>query len=153
MTARLLFVCSGNLHRSVMGAALMDAMLAQAGCPARVTSAGTLGLRGHAAPPQVQTVCNELGLDVSGHRAQPLSQTLIQSAHAIIVMAEEHGEAVLEFDPGAQRRLYYLGDFADPPGDIFDPIGQPVEVFRQSRDHILGALQQLLPELLPRLPR
>lgn len=150
-TPRLLFVCSGNLHRSVMATALAAAMLEQAGRDAVTGSAGTLGLQGRASPPQVLDVCAELGLDVSAHRCRPLTLSLIQHADAIIVMEEKHGDVVLRLAPEADSRLFFLGDYADEPGDVFDPIGQPTEVFRQSRDHILGCLQRFFPELLRHL--
>ncbi len=150
-TPRMLFVCSGNLHRSVMGAALMEAMMAQAGFEVRMASAGTLGLRGVPSPPEVLEVCAEYGLDVSGHRSQPLTLSLLQNSNAIIVMAEHHGDSAIRIDPKCERRVHFLGDYADPPGDVFDPIGQDVTVFRQSRDHILAALQRLFPELLEAL--
>ncbi len=145
---RILCVCSGNLHRSVMAAALIDAMLKQAGRPALVGSAGTLGLQSRPAPPQVVEVCAELGLDVSEHLSRPLTLSVIQPSDAIIVMEDQHGERVLKLDETAETRLFYLGDYADEPGDIFDPIGSPTATFRQSRDHILSCLQRLLPDLL-----
>jgi protein-tyrosine-phosphatase len=148
---RLLFVCSGNLHRSVMAAALSGAMMDQAGHQTIIGSAGTLGLQGHAAPPEVASVCRAMGLDVSDHLSRPLTRSLIQVAEAVVVMEEKHGDAVLRLAPEAEERLFFLGDYADIPADISDPIGQNLEAFRKSRDHILACLQRLLPELLTHL--
>lgn len=148
----ILFVCTGNLHRSVMAEAIMKAMLEQANLQAMVASAGTLGLQGQPAPPQIHEVCGELGLDVSGHSNRPLTRSLVQRCDHIIVMEDRHGDAVLELDPDADPRITYLGDYLDPPGDVADPIGQPLERFRACRDEILGALQRLLPALARALP-
>lgn len=150
-TARLLFVCSGNLHRSVMAAGIARAMFTELNRPAIVASAGTLNLIGQTAPPEVLEVCHELGVDVSDHRSQGLSRTLVRNADAIIVMGAQHGESVLKLDASAEERLFHLGDYAEPPDDIWDPIGTNVARFRESRDHILGCLQRLLPDLLRRL--
>ncbi len=147
---RLLFVCSGNLHRSVMAAAIARGMFEELKRPARIASAGTLNLQGQPAPAEVVTVCDELGLDVREHRSQGLTRSLLQSADAVIVMSDAHGEAALRLDPEVEDRLYYLGDWATPQGDIFDPIGQRLETFRASRDLILAAMQALLPTLLRR---
>ena len=150
-TPRLLFVCSGNLHRSVMAQALGGAMMDQAGRKVIVGSAGTLGLQGRAAPPEVIEVCRQYGLDVSDHSSRPLTRSLIQHSDAIVVMEEAHGDMVLRLEPEADSRLFFLGDYAPEPGDIADPIGEPLERFVQSRDHILLCLQRLLPELLRHL--
>ena len=148
---RLLFVCSGNLHRSVMAAAIARAMLSQATGqpdPARIASAGTLGLQNRASPPEVIAVCGELGLDVSSHRSQGITRSLVEHSDRIIVMENKHWEHVLRLSPEAEPRLTHLGDYQETPGDVHDPIGQPLETFRQSRNNILKALQNLLPELL-----
>jgi protein-tyrosine phosphatase len=148
----ILFVCTGNLHRSVMAEVIMRAMLQQAGLQAMVASAGTLGLQGQPAPPQVLQACAELGLDASGHSNRPLTRSLVQRCDHIIVMEDRHGDAILELDPDAEPRVTYLGDYLQPPGDVADPIGQPMERFRECRDEILGALQRLLPALARSLP-
>ncbi len=147
----LLFVCSGNLHRSVMAAALMDAILQQAGHPANIGSAGTLGLTGRRSPQEVHDVLGELGLDVSDHLSRPLSRSLIDVADAVIVMEDRHGDIVLDKAPHAEDKIIYLGDYMAQPGDVADPIGGSEEVFRESRDRILAALQALLPRLLTQL--
>ena len=147
---RLLFVCSGNLHRSVMSSAITAAMFQQLNRPALCVSAGTLGLQGQPAPEEVVTVCAELGLDVSGHSSQGLNRSLIQNADWIVAMAENHGDVILSLAPGAHDRLVFLGDYAEPEGDIWDPIGQDLAAFRRNRDHILAALQRWLPVCLER---
>ena len=106
----LLFVCSGNLNRSVMAAALTHALFRQLGRQVNIGSAGTLRLTGRPAPPEVHEVLGELGLDVTAHRSRPLSRTLIDLADAVIVMEDRHGDAVLGMAPDAEDRLFYLGD-------------------------------------------
>lgn len=150
---RLLFVCSGNLHRSVMAAALTRTMFQQLQRPVQIASAGTLNLRGRAAPPSVHIVCGELGVDVSDHRSQGLTRSLIERADRVVVMEEHHGDQVLRLAPDAEARLIHLGDYRSPPGDVDDPIGQDLDAFRACRDTILAALQRLLPELLEVVPR
>ena len=147
----LLFVCSGNLHRSVMAAALTHALFRQLGRQVNIGSAGTLRLNGRPAPSEVHEVLGELGLDVSAHRSRPLSRTLIELADAVIVMEDRHGDAVLSMVPAAEDRLFYLGDYLEEPRDVPDPIGQSAAQFRVSRDEILGALKRLMPELSTRL--
>ena len=147
----LLFVCSGNLHRSVMAAALTGELVRQVGHELNIGSAGTLRLTGRTSPPEVHEVLGEIGLDVTDHRSRPLSRTLIERADVIIVMEDRHGDSVIGLIPEAEHKLIYLGDYLEDPKDVPDPIGQSTSQFRNSRDQILGALKALFPELLIRL--
>ena len=131
-----------------MSAAITSAMFQQLNRPVRCVSAGTLGIQGQPAPAEVIKACAELGLDVTNHSSQGLNRSLIKHADWIMVMTEAHGDAVLALDPGADARLIFLGDYAEPRGDIWDPVGQDLDAFRRNRDYILAALQRWLPEFL-----
>ena len=150
-TPRLLFVCSGNLHRSVMAAAITTAMFEELERPALIASAGTLNIFGRPAPSEVVAVMAELGIDVTGHRSQGLSKVLLEHSDVVIVMSDHHATDSAAISPGIDKKLLYLGDYTDPPGEVWDPIGQPTERFEECRDMILAALQKALPHILSRL--
>lgn len=65
---KVLVICTGNIYRSPMVAALLSARLAAAGLaePVQVTSAGIFAVAGAPADPTVAAVLQEHGINVAG---------------------------------------------------------------------------------------
>lgn len=105
----LLFVCTGNICRSPMAAAIATSLLDQRRAPVAVSSAGLL------APDQPTTreaeaVMRRRRLDLSGHRSRPLEAALQPTPDLIVAMAREHARAVVELDPELFVRTFTLKD-------------------------------------------
>ena len=133
----MLFVCTGNICRSPMAAAMAADLLGRDGPPA--ASAGVLAIDGAPATPAAASVCEEIGVDVAGHRARQLTAELAAEATAIYVMTGAQRRRVLEIAPEVVDRVELLR----PDGrDVEDPYGLPVEVYRATRDEIAAALQE-----------
>ena len=74
---RILTVCSYNRTRSVMTAAMLDAMLAaRVGPDATVVESAGCVAPGYPAIPAAVEAMAERGLDVSGHRSRVVSADL-----------------------------------------------------------------------------
>lgn len=126
-----LFVCLHNAGRSQMSAALFDR--AAAGRH-RAMSAGSEADPAGRVHPEVVTVMNELGIDLSDRRPQRLSDELAAEADVVVTMG--CGDAC-PYIPGKR----YI-DWELP-----DPKGRPVEEVRQLRDEIARRVEQLVAEL------
>lgn len=151
---RILFVCTGNTCRSPMAAGIARAELARhLGCLPheleahgwQILSAGTMGLGGAPATDEAVQASLEVGADIGRHRSQPLSIELINSADMLFCMAEHHREQVLRMVPSAADRTFLL----DARGDVPDPIGSGIEVYRQAARRIQDAFRARLSEMLP----
>jgi tRNA threonylcarbamoyl adenosine modification protein (Sua5/YciO/YrdC/YwlC family) len=131
----LLFVCTGNLCRSPLAAALAERDLARRlGCeaaelPARgyaVLSAGTSADAGRRATRETEESGRVRGIDLSSHRSRPLTPTLLDRADRVFVMEKAQRKSILEFFPGASEKVRLL----DPAGrDIPDPYGRGAEAY------------------------
>lgn len=145
LRTNILFVCSGNTCRSPMAAAVASRMLQQeygvdeAGLDKLgigVISAGSYAMPGLRATPQAVEAVAQLGGDLSNHRSRSLTPELIHAADVIYTMTRSHADAVRGMSPTAASRIVPL----DPDGDVEDPIGGPLSLYRD----VAGRFQTLI---------
>ena len=111
-----------------------------------VESAGVFAEDGSPASRCAVEALREKGIDISAHRSQPLTAKLIAAADLLITMTDGHRRAVLSASPESRKKVFLLKSFgtAKSAADIFDPVGEPLEVYRQVRDEIDAALADLV---------
>jgi arsenate reductase len=124
---KVIFACVHNAGRSQMAAAFFN----QYADPAKATgiSAGTEpGLRVH---PEVLTVMQEFGFDLSAATPQKLTQELAKDAALLITM-------------GCGDKCPYVPGLRRDDWPLRDPKGLPVEEVRAIRDEVRGRVQNLI---------
>ncbi|HDQ99112.1 MAG TPA: low molecular weight protein arginine phosphatase [candidate division WOR-3 bacterium] len=148
----MLVVCTGNMCRSPMAHGVLAQMLA--GERVFVYSAGTDAPAGAPATRAAVEAAAGLGADISGHRAQLLNAELVAGADLVLVMEEYHRRRVLELACGEGSRVRLLGEYlpgAEPGREIADPVGRPLEVYREALAGLARALEQVAGEVRRRL--
>jgi protein-tyrosine-phosphatase len=114
----------------------------------RVVSAGVAAHRGAPASANSVTALKKVGLDLSGHRSQPLSTALVNEADLILVMTESHRDMIgLLFDP--PPAVHLLREFMAPGAsrEIVDPYGSALADYEACRDEIVEAIPSILAHL------
>ncbi|MER5887160.1 low molecular weight phosphatase family protein [Streptomyces sp. NPDC001941] len=174
----VLFVCTGNLHRSPIAERLLAAALPASGY--RVTSAGTAA-QPAVLDPATRSVIAALGGREGGFTARRLTADLVAGADLVLGLERAHREAAVRLCPLAMRRCFTLKEFnrlsaragsagsaagavalaasrrgalavVPPDGDgIGDPYGQPYEVLRTRALEIREAVLALAVALDPSL--
>ena len=148
---RILVVCTGNICRSPMGEGLLreaigtDPHLSARGIEVR--SAGTHGWEAAPASALAIEVMRDRGVDISGHRSQPVVEELVAWADLILTMTAEQRDWILRAFPAADGKVMRLGEYSGTAEDLGDPFGgNPVE-YAQCAD----ALAALVPGVLAHL--
>jgi protein-tyrosine phosphatase len=108
---KVLFVCTGNIHRSVMGERLMRSRVRR-DWPIAVRSAGTQAVVDHPIGEYSALALKELGGNPEGHKARQLVTTVAASADLILTAEVAHRQMILLETPAALRRTFSLLEFA-----------------------------------------
>ncbi len=130
-----------------MAEGLLKAELDEAGFGRiHVESAGTLGLENHPATPEAVTACHDIGVDISGHRNQPITSEMIAKASLILAMDESHLSHISYWFPYGEEKTVPLGYFHDgKPGMIIDdPIGLPISFYKYTLYEISRCVDGLI---------
>ncbi len=150
-TYNILFVCTGNTCRSPLAEVVARHALQRRGWNhVRVDSAGTSAVWGASASEGSLHAAELSGLDLSGHRSQPLTYELIESADIILGMTAGHVAAVEAM--GGAGKVSLVTDFIEGVGSgeaIRDPLGGTPEEYLEVRRRISEAVEALLTRLEP----
>jgi protein-tyrosine-phosphatase len=140
----VLFVCTGNTCRSPMAEALFNHRKGNMDWEAR--SAGVFANSGSPASGNAIEALRELGIDLRGHRSQPLTVELIEQANLIVTMTEGHRSHILDCFPEVGNRVCLINSFGTSkvPADVSDPFGGSLNTYKRTRDEIDRALSDLI---------
>jgi protein-tyrosine phosphatase len=151
VTTRILAVCAGNICRSPIAAAAIEAAAMRAGIDVEVDSAGTgswcVGQPPH---PQAVAAAERVGLRPTG-RARVINGADFDRFDIIVVMDRSNLRDVLERAPSlearAKVRLFRTFD-PDTESDVIpDPYGGPDEGYEATVTQVLAAAEGLIETL------
>jgi len=126
----VLFVCTGNLYRSPISAALFNAILVQKQADLsawRVESAGTWAQADQPSPPEVLQAMAKRGLDLTSYRSRMVSAEILAEFDLILTMESGQKEALCIEFPKIARRVFMLSEMAGSQVSISDPIDRSVD--------------------------
>ncbi len=128
----ILFLCVANSARSQMAEGIARSLVPP---EVRVWSAGSRPTR---VKPEAVAVMREVGLDISGHRAKPLSEIPAADVDTVITLCAE--EACPLF-LGEARRLHW--DLPDPAA-VKGSEEERLAAFRTTRDELRRRIEAFL---------
>lgn len=151
---RILFVCTGNVCRSPLAAAMLRAKLKERGRDdVAIVSAGTSAADGEPASEGSYLVALEHGVDLSAHCARPLTKAEVAAADLIFGMSEHHVQRAIEL--GGGKRAWLLGRYAGRKGAdaiVEDPFGGDLSMYRATYEQLDGLLDAVVERLINESP-
>jgi protein-tyrosine-phosphatase len=148
---RVLFVCTGNIFRSLTAEfAVRRALGPQS--TVIVSSAGTEDFP-HVVSPMVRDYLSSCGLDVSAHRRRTLTASLLEDATLVVAMNHDHQRFIREYH-GREVRLYteICGQSAEALPDVDDVIADPLNHPDEVAAHVRTTIDKII-RLAPGLAR
>jgi protein-tyrosine-phosphatase len=146
----ILIVCTGNICRSPMAEGLLKQILIEKHLNnVLVRSAGISAGNGLQASLNAVATMAEQGIDITSHRSQPVTSSLIAESDLILVMEEYHRDSILSFAPAASGKVRLLKEYdinSVSSMDIQDPMGGPIAAYRYSAKEIKRCLLNFVAE-------
>jgi protein-tyrosine phosphatase len=153
---KVLFVCSGNICRSPMAEGYLRHRIASEGLEdVEVDSAGTLGIREAPASDEAIEAMAEIGVDISAHRSKGVKSKILDGVDVTLAMSHDHLEFLASRHPEGEDERLLLRAFENGPRpdanphDLADPIGRPLDFYRDQVglitrciDHLIDYLQR-----------
>jgi protein-tyrosine-phosphatase len=129
-----------------MAAGIFNKLAADGGLGTVAASCGTHASSTYRVPPIVLQLMSERQVDLSRHRSTQITKQLVDDADLILAMDEQHINYIQSNFPQAAGRTFLLREYVkDRKGhEIFDPIGQSEEVYRDTAEVIERCIEKLL---------
>ena len=141
---KILFVCTGNVCRSLMAERLASSLAERRGLPLQARSCGIAAEGYFAIPPEIWRALAEAGVEPAPHRPQLVSRELLAWADEVLVMTARQRDFLREAFPEHRGKTALLLERAGLPGEVADPIGKPWDAYDECRRVLSAALERLL---------
>jgi len=144
----ILFVCTGNLHRSPLAAAFLRRLVLEHELQGwRIESAGTWTVSERPLPPEALSFAQFHGLDLASHKTRVVKSDLLYDFDLILVMEQGQKEALQTEFSEVRDRVHRLSEMLDGASfDIPDPL-----LFPAKRGRILDDMLSVIERGWPRI--
>lgn len=149
-----LFICKGNICRSVFAAALAEKMLiGEATDGVTCDSAGLEVSRALPPPPEALAVAAEFGVVLDNHRSTRVTAEMVQTFDTVFAMEARQLDSLRLLFPKQRNKFFLLPLFAKGSGkemegyrryNIVDPFGGDLAAFRSCYERIQNCLVGVL---------
>ena len=146
----ILIVCTANQCRSPMAMALLRHRLGELDLGEEwvVDSAGTWGFEDVPATETAVKAMQELGLNLEDHRSRGVTDEILEASDLVLTMTRDHQEGIQTEFPHHADKVYMLSEMVGEQVDILDPVGSPLEAYRETAANIDRILEDSLDRIL-----
>jgi protein-tyrosine phosphatase len=148
---RIAFVDTGNTGRSMMAEALAKRIIGEKHLNVQVISRAIDFNPYNIEPePNAMALLKQHGIDVSMHRAAPLTAQDIRHSSLILTATANHKAALIDAFPEAAAKTFTMSEYVTgSTTDVADAFGKPMEVYEQVFSQISGYIPAVLAKAAP----
>jgi protein-tyrosine-phosphatase len=147
--ARILVICTANICRSPVAAALLRDRLRQRGLNNwTVGSAGTWATAARAASRYSVDVMGRHGFNINDHRAAMVKERHLREADLVLTMEDGHAEALRAEFPTDAHKVFLLTEMIGRSYNIPDPYGGPVEEYQHMYEGLVAVIDAGLDRII-----
>ncbi len=147
--ANILIICTANICRSPVAAALLRDRLRQRGLADwMVSSAGTWAMVSRGASRYSIEVMQRDGIDITEHRARMVEEGHMVDADLVLTMETGHAEALRAEFPGHAHKVFLLTEMLGHSYNIADPYGGPLEEYERMVIGLSDVIDQGLDQII-----
>lgn len=118
----------------------------KAGHEIEVKSAGIYAGDGSPASANTAQVLKENGIECT-HTSSYLTKEHVGWATCILTMTNQHKQAILQSFPESKDKVFTIKEYVNSSGDVSDPFGGPVEIYRETYAELEPLIDQVLAKL------
>lgn len=147
--ANILIICTANICRSPVAAALLRDRLRQRGLTDwTVSSAGTWAMVQRGASRYSIEVMQRNGFDITDHLARMVEERAMRDADLVLTMEVGHAEALRAEFPEQARKVFMLTEMIDHSYNISDPYGGPLDEYERMYVGLSDVIDQGLDRII-----
>ncbi len=111
-------------------------------------SAGTMTYDGLPATDEaIKVLKDQYGIDISNHKSRSIKKEHIKDADLVLTMTASQREFILKRHPEFADKVFTLNEFADKSGDIEDPFGRGLDVYKKTAEEIYASIMRIIEKL------
>ena len=138
----ILFVCTGNTCRSPMAQGIFGAKNTDVYYDSAAIMQG-----GATASENAALAMSEMGIDITNHVSKQVDTDLIKWADLILTMTTGHKQILVQVFGDAINKIFTLREYTGDGGDIADPYGQDLDVYRRCAQQIEQEIDKVVKKL------